>query len=526
MDQPDAALERMRRTSSHTACTVRVVKDMTNEQEIVALAPWENHVVLGWLANVAGRVSHGRPEAVAVVDWLADNLGLLGLEKTLRRRLKETLRTAFKRKRTSDADDDCSARRRRRRTARRMRIGAWNALRRDLDAGRSATVDAPPDQLGRHLRKLGEHLDLASSGSLSLFRRRRNRRSESKIFLNRLLEETSAPTLWITNHAGAIDRAILRRMMFALEIRQPPAPVRARVWSRQLERHRIEATDDDAAALAREFDAAPGVAAGATAAARLGGGDIEFVRRSVRSLSSVLGSEKPGRHEGPVFDPSLIEADFDLTSLVDRLAATGELRFSLCLTGPPGTGKSAYVRFLAERLGLETRQERASDLLSMWAGGSEKNIARAFARARDERTFLVFDEADSLLADRRRSGRRWEVSQVNEMLTWMESHPLPFACTTNYGENLDPATLRRFVFKVSIGYLGPESATAAFRLFFKLEPPLALRSLNALTPGDFAVVRRKAETLGQAGDPAALLAMLEAECLAKPDTGETIGFRA
>ena len=30
------------------------------------------------------------------------------------------------------------------------------------------------------------------------------------------------------------------------------------------------------------------------------------------------------------------------------------------------------------------------------------------------------------------------------MLTWMESHPLPFACTTNFAEHLDPATLRRF----------------------------------------------------------------------------------
>ena len=92
------------------------------------------------------------------------------------------------------------------------------------------------------------------------------------------------------------------------------------------------------------------------------------------------------------------------------------------------------------------------------------------AEARDTGTFLIFDEADSLLADRRAAERSWEVSQVNEMLTWMESHPLPFACTTNFGEHLDAATLRRFVFKVALDCLSPAQAEAAFRTYFGLAP--------------------------------------------------------
>ena len=84
----------------------------------------------------------------------------------------------------------------------------------------------------------------------------------------------------------------------------------------------------------------------------------------------------------------------------------------------------------------------------------KRRLRGAFAEARDTETFLVFDEADSLLADRNSARRNWEVSQVNEMLTWMESHPLPFACTTNFGKHLDPATLRRFVFKIALDYLG------------------------------------------------------------------------
>ena len=143
----------------------------------------------------------------------------------------------------------------------------------------------------------------------------------------------------------------------------------------------------------------------------------------------------------------------------------------------------------------------------------------------DDMVFLVFDEADSLLSDRRFAVRNWEVIQVNEMLTWMESHPLPFACTTNFGERLDRATLRRFVFKVKLGYLAPDQVGAAFRGYFGLTPPAEAAALGVLTPGDFAVVRRKAEVLDCLREPETLAAMLRAECDAKPDRPRAIGLR-
>ena len=88
----------------------------------------------------------------------------------------------------------------------------------------------------------------------------------SKVFMHRLLERAPTPTLWAMNDASSVSKAILRRMMFALELRPPTTAVRARIWTRQLEHHGIEAGPDEAHALAREFAATPGVAAGATAA--------------------------------------------------------------------------------------------------------------------------------------------------------------------------------------------------------------------------------------------------------------------
>ena len=348
----------------------------------------------------------------------------------------------------------------------------------------------------------------------------------SKMFLNRLLERTPVPTLWTSNSAWATCETVLRRMTFALELRKPPSQVRARIWKRELARRDIKATEQDARSLAKEFDVTPGVASGAIAAAGLCGGDLTAVCLGVRSLAKVIAGEKPPANQGPPerFDLALVRADIDPVGFADRIVKSGGKHFSLCLQGPPGTGKSAFVRYLAERLGLQVTQKRASDLMSMWVGQTEQQIAAAFSEARAEGSILVFDEADSLLADRQGAMHSWEVSQVNEMLTWMESHPLPFACTTNFGENLDPATLRRFTFKIALDYLTPNQSQAAFHTYFALKAPPEIGDLSTLTPGDFAVVRRKAEILGHLQDAKALAELLRTECEAKPNHSRRMGF--
>lgn len=83
---------------------------------------------------------------------------------------------------------------------------------------------------------------------------------------------------------------------------------------------------------------------------------------------------------------------------------------------------------------------------------------------------------------------------------------------------------RRFTLKLRFEPLDPVRAALAFRRMLGLEPPGLLP--EALTPGDFAVVRRKAALFGAEADAARLLRWLEEEAAAKGAAPRAIGFHA
>ncbi len=350
----------------------------------------------------------------------------------------------------------------------------------------------------------------------------------SKIHLHRTLETNPVPVLWTTNDIENCDPALLRRMTLAVEVRAPGPQVRERVWTRLAARKNLPLGIDRIQKFARDIEVPPALVAGAFDVARLTEGGEHDLALAIGAADKALRgghSKPPSTNTAHCFNPALLVTNFDVDHLLAKMAQPDAPRnVSFCFSGPPGTGKSAFARHLADVMGLPVIQKRASDLLSRWVGGSEKAIAAAFSQACEEGAFLIFDEADSLLGNRAGAIHSWEISKVNEMLTWMESHPLPFACTTNLADHLDPATRRRFAINAELHPLSSQQLAIAFRMFFQMEPPAGLFDLEGLTPGDMASVVRRCNLLGEQ-DRGAILAALSDEARAKGNTGIRPGFR-
>ncbi len=347
---------------------------------------------------------------------------------------------------------------------------------------------------------------------------------QSKLWLNQLVEQATGPTIWIANDPCMLGEPVIRRMSAAIRFPVPPPAVRARIVARHAAQAGLALGTGEIQRLGR-LEVAPAIAAHAIRAAALTDRRTDTAERVARGLGQALGGRLvPPRGSDPVaFDPALSRSDHDLAALSDRLATAPDRRWSLLLSGAPGTGKSAFARHLADRLGIELIERRGSDLLGPFVGETEQKIAAAFAEAADRHAFLLLDEADALLRDRRGAGRGWEVSMVNEMLAWMERHPAPFAVTTNLAATLDPATTRRFLFRIRFDAIDAAQGALLWARHFGFTAPRSLAGLEGLTPADFALVARRAALLGETA-PDRLLALLAAEAAAKPDARRPVGF--
>ena len=355
---------------------------------------------------------------------------------------------------------------------------------------------------------------------------------EKKIRINRILENNDIPCIWIVNSIRYWDKAYLRRFTYAMDFKKPELETRKEIIEKTLQKNNFKATSEITEMLAKEYTLPPSFIATSIKTIKMIKGKPEEICTSLDAMEKAYnnGMEKPKKIERkkeekkPLdFNVSLLNTDTDLAKLALQLKEQKRTKFSLCLYGVSGTGKSAYGEYLAEQLNMPVVKKRCSDLLSKWYGEAEQNIARAFNEAKDKHALLIFDEADSFLYDRQNSTHSWEVTQVNEMLTQMEKHEFPFVCTTNLIDNLDKASLRRFTFKVEYKYMTPEQNTQAFAHFFGIKD-VDLSHISSLTPGDFVVVKAKAEIMGYLNNMDELIKMLEMEQKQKDPVTHRIGF--
>jgi len=325
--------------------------------------------------------------------------------------------------------------------------------------------------------------------------------SKNKAWLNNFLEENEIPTFWLSNTINGVDPAVIRRFDLVFEMPIPPKAQRKNIISKICGEHIDENLQSE---LASSDCLAPAIIAKASSIIDCIKDDMEESAIS-DSFSYIInktlyaqGHKKLSHSTNilpSIYDPEFIQADCNLLEITQGL--TDHKSGRLCLYGPPGTGKTAYGYWLAEKMDKQIVVKKASDLISAYVGGSEKNIALAFEQAKDEESLLMLDEVDTFLQDRRMAQRSWEVSQVNEMLTQMESFDGIFIASTNLMDSLDQASLRRFDLKIKFGYLNhAQSKNLLVKYCEQLgitydKNTIELPHLKNLTLGDFNVIARQ-----------------------------------
>lgn len=358
-------------------------------------------------------------------------------------------------------------------------------------------------ELERPLLVFDEAEDLFPVPSLSWLFDAKSR--PQKGWINSLLEGTQVPTIWIANEVGHIDPAILRRFDLILEVPAPPRATRARLLDSALPNASVSARWREQLLGLEDLSPAELERLSKAHAFAPKGQTVESFLRSVFEEARKAGGQSV--HGGEVLLPSrysldTVNADADLDAVARQIQRTGRAR--LCLYGPPGSGKTAYVQHLAQRLARPLHVKRASDLLGFYVGQTERQLADAFDCAKREGAVLLIDEVDSFLQDRERAERNWEVTGVNELLTQMERFEGVLAMCTNRYRKIDSASLRRFDLKIRFGCLtAPQRLTLFDQVSRSLELPgtslqweaahARLNRLHRLTPGAFETVSRRHE---------------------------------
>ena len=315
------------------------------------------------------------------------------------------------------------------------------------------------------------------------------------------------------NDADYLDASVRRRFSYILNYPRPSLRQRARLWSTIVARRSdLSISANTIVKLAHRYAVSTGEFTSALAVVdslatdTIGSLDDELVLEEVLR-ARLSGKGNPGNSKAvePIddtYDPTVLRTEPDLQRLTGvltvrhRLDGSGTIQARLLFHGPPGTGKTRFAKHLADRLDMDLMTVTAAELLSEFVGRTEKSIAAVFRQAQVQDAVLLLDEVDSILSDRTKAIRSWERTQVNQLLTELDSYQGVVIACTNLATVLDRAVIRRFDAKVEFKTLDPSGATTLFRRYF---PDVeitdratdALESIPELTPGDFVTAYRR-----------------------------------
>ena len=145
----------------------------------------------------------------------------------------------------------------------------------------------------------------------------------------------------------------------------------------------------------------------------------------------------------------------EFTSIAKSHAQADTTAISLLMCGPPGTGKSRLVRFIAQELSLDLYIARLDGLISSFLGSTAKNIRALFEFAGKTPCILFLDEFDAIAKLRGDTQELGELKRVvNSFIQNLDTLGTQsiVVAATNHEELLDSAIWRRFSYRLVLGF--------------------------------------------------------------------------
>lgn len=357
----------------------------------------------------------------------------------------------------------------------------------------------------------------------------------SKDTLHRLLEHNALPVIWTTNHVHCLEPSFIRRFKVVLDVQPPEGDSLLTIAKPHLKGLRLSKPFKQS--LVQLDNITPAHIANAGHVAKVishtGKQAENTVTQVIESSLDAAGLlERPMHYRGDMdFDMRLLnikQSAAELATITDAVKSNASVR--VLLTGPAGTGKTAFAHHLANIHQRKLKRITGSDVLSKYVGESEQHVAALFREAHRVGDMLLLDEVDSLLSSRDFAQATHEVQLVNELLAQMECFTQPLFAATNYEKRLDKAVLRRFDFKLECDYLSAHQVITLYQNVLALNhvpvvDKARLTALSRLTPGDFALLQRRKRFTPLSALRKQAIALLEVENNRK-HSSNPIGFIA
>jgi hypothetical protein len=128
-------------------------------------------------------------------------------------------------------------------------------------------------------------------------------------------------------------------------------------------------------------------------------------------------------------------------------------------TGPSGTGKTLAARALSAELQMDLYRVDLAAVVNKYIGETERNLNQVLSRAEELDVLLLLDEGDALMTRRtdvRSANDRYANLETNYLLQRLEGYEGVVIVTTNAGQRIDAAFMRRL--DVVVEFAPPDAA--------------------------------------------------------------------